>query len=128
MADRTIRGAYGTAPRVAGVPLAGDQDEVALECLLFLEPTLPNNSDASTHYISLTEQRFRRAVDVNGRLYIALSDANDHERDKIRKIVSGVGTTSSPRLSSRNVLAYTSVSLNLIKNACDRNFRLPIVQ
>ena len=81
---------------VAGVPLTGDQGAVDLECLLFLEPTPPNNSDASTHYISLTKQQFRRLLDVNGRLYIAISDAVDHGRDMIHIIVTGVRNPKLP--------------------------------
>ena len=99
MADKTIRGAAGDGEEVlvaAGGQLTGDQGAVDLECLLFLEPTPPNNSDASTHYISLTEQQFRRAVDVNGRLYVAITDADGHGRDTISKIISGVRTPKFP--------------------------------
>ena len=43
-------------------------------------------------YISLTQQQLRNVVDVNGRLYIALTDADDHGRSIIQKLVSGVRT------------------------------------
>ena len=90
-----MRGAAGDgveATVVAGAQLQGDLGEVDLSGLMFLERTPPNNSDESAMYIALTQQQLRNVVDVNGRLYIALTDADDHGRSMIQKLVSGVRT------------------------------------